>query len=133
MHPRYEQAQAWSAKVIGAAIEVHREMGPGLFESIYEGCLRREFELQSIPNEEQRQVPVEYKGWKVTEPLRFDFLVDGCLVVEAKAVEAILPVHKAQLLTYMKLLDAPLGLLINFHEAVLKDGIVRMILKGADR
>ena len=108
-------------------------MGPGLFESIYEGCLRREFELQAIPHEEQRQVPVEYKGWKVTEPLRFDFLVDGCLVVEAKAVESILPVHKAQLLTYMKLLDAPLGLLINFHVAALKDGIVRMILKGADQ
>jgi GxxExxY protein len=133
MHPRYPEAQKWSAKVIGAAIEVHREMGPGLFESIYEGCLRREFELQSIPNEEQRQVPVEYKGWKVTEPLRFDFLVDGCLVVEAKAVESVLPVHKAQLLTYMKLLDAPLGLLINFHEAALKNGIVRMILKGADQ
>lgn len=132
MHPRYPEAQAWSAKVIGAAIEVHREMGAGLLESIYEGCMGHEFGLQSIPYEQQRQVPVEYKGWKASEPLRFDFLVDGCLIVEAKAVETVLPVHKAQVLTYMKLLNAPLGLLINFHEPVLKNGIVRLILKGAD-
>lgn len=133
MHPNYPEAHAWSAKAIGAAIEVHREMGPGLLESIYEGCLAREFDLQSIPYTRQIQVPIRYKGWETTEPLRFDFLVGGCLVVEVKAAEAVLPVHKAQVLTYMRLLNAPLGLIANFHEAVLRDGIVRLIQRGADQ
>ena len=120
-----------SGKVIGAAIEVHRRKGPGLIESIYERCLLRELELRSIPATTQKIVHVEYKGLVFDEPLRFDLLVDNCLLVELKAVEPLHPSSKAQLFSYMKLLDVPIGLLINFHELVLKNGIFRMILPGA--
>ncbi len=120
-----------SYRVIGAAIEVHRLKGPGLLESIYEKCLMRELFLQDIPAVNQIVVPIDYKGHVFEEPLRLDILVDGCLLLELKAVETVLPIHKAQLLSYMKVVDAPIGLLINFHELVLKDGISRMILPGA--
>lgn len=133
MHPNYTKAHALSAKVIGAAIEVHRHKGPGLIESIYERCLVYELHLQGIASVNQLVVPVEYKGLVFEEPLRLDVLVEGCLIVENKVVETILPIHKAQLLSYMKLLNAPLGLLINFHEPLLKNGVVRLILPGADR
>ncbi|MBI3886330.1 MAG: GxxExxY protein [Opitutae bacterium] len=133
MHPKFAKADALSPKVIGAAIEVHRHKGPGLIESIYERCLMRELELLGIPAVNQRVVRVEYKGLVFDEPLRLDVLVDDCLLVENKAVEKIMPIHKATLLSYMKLLDIPLGLLINYHEPLLKDGIVRLILPGAGR
>jgi GxxExxY protein len=132
MHPDYNRADEWSGKVIGAAIEVHRHKGPGLLESIYERCLMRELEMQKIPAINQVAVPVEYKGLMFEESLKLDVYVDRCLIVELKAVEAVLPIHKAQLLSYMKLLDAPLGLIINFHELVLTDGISRLILSGAN-
>jgi GxxExxY protein len=132
MHPKYQRADEWSRIVIGAAIEVHRHKGPGLIESIYERCFLRECELQKIPLSSQKIIPIEYKGITFEEPLRYDVLVDDCLVLELKAVEAVLPIHKAQLMTYMKLLDAPIGLLINFHEVVLKDGIHRLILPNAN-
>jgi GxxExxY protein len=131
MHPLYEKADRLSREVIGAAIEVHRNKGPGLIESIYERCLLRELELRSIPATTQKIVRVEYKGLVFDEPLRFDILVDGCLLVELKAVEVLHPSSKAQLFSYMKLLNIPIGLLINFHEPVLKNGICRMILPGA--
>ena len=131
MHPLYEKADRLSSAVIGAAIEVHRNKGPGLIESIYERCLLRELELRSIPATTQKIVRVEYKGLVFDEPLRFDLLVDDCLLVELKAVEVLHPSSKAQLFSYMKLLDIPIGLLINFHEPILKNGIVRMILPGA--
>lgn len=130
MHPLYEKADRLSSQVIGAAIEVHRNKGPGLIESIYERCLLRELELRSIPAKTQKIVHVEYKGLVFDEPLRFDLLVDDCLLVELKAVEVLHPFSKAQLFSYMKLLDVPIGLLINFHELVLKNGIFRMILPG---
>jgi GxxExxY protein len=133
MHPLYEKAHALSGRVIGAAIEVHRLKGPGLIESIYERCLMRELELQGIRAVNQRKVEIEYKGLVFEELLRLDVCVEECLIVENKVVEQVLPVHKAQLLSYMKLLNAPLGLLINFHEPLLKNGIVRLILPGADR
>ena len=131
MHPLYERADSLSGEVIGAGIEVHRRKGPGLIESIYERCLLRELELRSIPATTQKIVRVEYKGLVFDEPLRFDLLVDNCLLVELKAVEILHPSSKAQLFSYMKLLNIPLGLLINFHEPVLKSGIFRMILPGA--
>ena len=131
MHPLYERADGVSGKVIGAAIEVHRRKGPGLIESICERCLLRELELRSISATTQKIVRVEYKGLVFDEPLRFDLLVDNCLLVELKAVEILHPSSKAQLFSYMKLLDIPIGLLINFHEPVLKNGISRMILPGA--
>jgi GxxExxY protein len=132
MHPKFQRADEWSRKVIGAAIEVHREKGPGLLEPIYEKCLLRELFLQHIPTQDQLVVPISYKGFVFEEPLRLDVYVDDCLIVELKAVEEILPIHKAQLLSYMKLLDAPLGLLINFHAMKLVDGLHRLILPGAD-
>ena len=98
MHPLYGKADRLSAEVIGAAIEVHRNKGPGLIESIYERCLLRELELRSIPATTQKIVRVEYKGLVFDEPLRFDLLVDDCLLVELKAVEVLHPFSKAQLL-----------------------------------
>jgi len=133
MHALYAKADGLSRKVIGAAIEVHRQKGSGLIESIYERCLLRELELRSIPATTEKIVRVEYKGLVFDEPLRFDLLVDHCLLVELKAVELLHPSSKAQLFSYMKLLDVPIGLLINFHEPVLKNGIFRMILPGANQ
>ncbi len=132
MHPLFSKASSLTGKVIGAAIEVHRLKGPGLIESIYERCLMRELELNQLGAVAQRKVEIEYKGLIFEETLRFDILVEDCLLVEAKAVQAILPIHKAQLMSYMKLLNVPLGLLINFHEIKLVDGIHRLILPGAD-
>ena len=133
MHPKFEIADNYCSQVIGAAIEVHRLKGPGLIESIYEKCLSRELTLQGIPHVSQLQVPIEYKGHYFEEKLRVDLLVDNSLLLELKAVETILPIHKAQLLSYMKLLDVPVGLLLNFHELMMKDGIFRMILPNANK
>jgi GxxExxY protein len=132
MHPKYERANQLSREAIGAAIEVHRILGPGLLESIYEKCLLREFELRGIPVLNQEQVRIEYKGLVFTEALKFDLLVNGVLLLELKAVQEVLPIHKAQLLSYMKLLDVPLGLLLNFHQMKLVDGVHRMMLPGAN-
>ena len=133
MHAGFKRADRLSHEAIGAAIEVHRVKGAGLIESIYERCLMRELELRNIATINQRLVEVEYKGLVFEEPLRFDILAEDCLLLELKCVHELLPIHKAQLLSYMKLLDIPLGLLINFHEPKLIDGIVRMILPGANR
>ncbi len=133
MHPLFRKADELSHTVIGAAIEVHRHEGPGLIESIYEKCLMRELSLRSLGAVNQRVVKIEYKGVVFEEPLRFDVLVEDCLLLELKSVQEILPVHKAQLLSYMKLLDVPIGLLINFHEVKLADGIHRLILPGANQ
>jgi len=127
-----QRANAWSQLVIGAAIEVHRNKGPGLIEEIYKKCLGRECELRNIPYVKELRVFLEYKGLVFEEPLRLDILIDDVLILELKAVEKVLPIHKAQLLSYMKLLNKPVGLLINFHELVLKDGIHRMVLKNGD-
>ena len=132
MHPLFAKADRLSHEVIGAAIEVHRLKGPGLIESIYERCLIRELELRNISSVNQKKVPIEYKGYVFEEPLRLDVLVEDCLLLELKVVEKILPIHKAQLLSYMKLMDIPLGLIINFHEMKLVDGIYRMMLPGAN-
>jgi GxxExxY protein len=133
MHPLFKKADELSRAIIGAAIEVHRLKGPGLIESIYEKCLMRELSLQNLRVVNQRVVKIEYKGLVFEEPLRFDILVEECLLLELKSVQEVLPVHQAQLLSYMKLLDIPVGLLINFHEMKLVDGIYRMILPGANQ
>lgn len=133
MHPLFEKASGLTESIIGAAIEVHRDKGPGLIESIYEWRLLKELELRGMAYANQRMVLVEYKGFTKEEPLRFDLLVEGCVLVEAKAAREILPIHKAQLLSYMKLLNIPIGLLINFHEMKLIDGVTRMILPGANK
>ena len=133
MHPLFQKADELSRTVIGAAIEVHRLKGAGLIESIYEKCLMRELSLQNLRAVNQRVVKIEYKGFLFEEPLRFDVLVEECLLLELKSVQEVLPIHKAQLLSYMKLLNVPVGLLINFHEMKLVDGIHRMILPGANK
>src|SRR6266850_7716942 len=133
MHPLYEKSDDLSREVIGAAIECHRNKGPCLSESIYDRCLMRELELRRIAAVNQRLVRIEYKGLVFDESLRFDVLLEDCLLLELKSIQEILPIHKAQLLSYMKLLNVPLGLIINFHEEKLVDGIVRMILPGANR
>lgn len=133
MHPLFEKASGLTETIIAAAIEVHRDKGPGLIESIYEWCLTQELGLRGLNCVSQKSVLIEYKGFKREEPLRFDVLVEGCVLVEAKAVEKILPIHKAQLLSYMKLLNIPLGLLVNFHEMKVTDGISRRVLSGAGR
>lgn len=132
MHPAFHEADRLSREAIGAAIEVHRILGPGLLESIYEKCLMREFELRGMPVIHQEHVRIMYKGLTFTEPLKFDLLVDSVLLLELKAVEQVLPIHKAQLLSYMKLLNVPLGLVLNFHEMKLADGVSRMMLPGAN-
>jgi len=132
MHPLFQKADELSRIVIGAAIEVHRLKGPGLIESIYEKCLMRELSLRDLVAVNQQVVQIEYKGFIFEEPFRFDILVEDCLLLELKCVKEILPIHKAQLLSYMKLLDKPIGLLVNFYEMKLVDGIHRMILPGTN-
>ena len=132
MHPLYGRATNLTETIIGAAIEVHRDKGPGLVESIYEWCLLKELELRGLNCATQSIVIVRYKGFTREEPLRLDVLVEGCVLVEVKAVQDIHPIHKAQLMSYMKLLDVPIGLLINFHELKLVDGVSRLILPGAN-
>lgn len=133
MHPLFKKADELSHTAIGAAIEVHRLKGPGLLEGIYEKCMMRELSLRNLTAINQRIVQIEYKGLIFEEPLRFDVLLEECLLLELKSVQEILPVHKAQLLSYMKLLNIPIGLIINFHELELTDGICRMILPGANQ
>ena len=133
MHPDYQRADKWSPKVIGAAIEVHRDKGPGLLESIYQRCLLHELALRGIPAEREVRVPITYKDLVFDEEIRLDVLVDRCLVIEIKAVEAVLPIHLAQTLSYMRLLNVPIGIIVNFHEPVLKQGIRRLTLRGADQ
>ena len=133
MHPLYEKASKLTEIIIAAAIEVHRDKGPGLIESIYEWCLIRELELRGLSCTSQKLVVVEYKGATKEEPLRFDVLVEDCVFVEVKAVDKIHPINKAQILSYMKLMDVPLGLIINFHELKVTDGISRLMLPGANR
>jgi len=118
-------------QVIGAAIEVHRELGPGLLESTYEECLARELALRQIPFERQRSVPLTYKGAAVDVGFRVDMVVADRVLVELKAVESILPIHEAQVLTYLKLARLHLGLLINFNVKLLTDGVRRLVVGPA--
>ena len=111
--------------IIGAAIEVHRVLGPGLLESVYETCLCDELERRGIEFQRQALIPVTYKGRVLDCDLRIDILIPGLVVVEIKAVQTVLPIHEAQLLTYLKLAKVSRGLLINFNERWLKDGVTR--------
>jgi GxxExxY protein len=116
-----------SGAIMASAIEVHRELGPGLLESVYQVCLVEELKNQGIIFNEQVRVPVQYKGYTLDKEFLIDILVDNQIVVELKAVEIILPVHEVQLVTYLKLADKKLGLLINFNVPLLKDGIRRRV------
>jgi GxxExxY protein len=117
-----------SNKVIGLAIEVHRHLGPGLLESAYEDCLALEMRQAGIAFQRQAPLPVIYKGMQLDCTYRSDFVIERYLIVEMKAVERLLPVHEAQLLTYLKLSGMNVGLLLNFNVPLLRDGIRRMVL-----
>ncbi len=122
---RYEQL---SGAIIGAAIEVHRELGPGLLESAYEQCLCHELSLRELDFERQRQLPVLYKGLRLDCGFRIDILVENKIILELKAVKTVLPIHEAQIMTYLRLSKKKLGLLLNFNVTVMKDGIQRILL-----
>jgi len=114
--------------IIGCAIQVHRHLGPGLLESAYEIALCRELDLQGIEYQRQKRLPLHYKGINLSVSYRIDILVAETVVVEIKAVEKVLPIHEAQLLTYLKLSGYQVGLLLNFNVPQLRDGIVRKVL-----
>lgn len=115
-------------RIIACAIEVHRRLGPGLLESAYEECLCHELDLQSIPFERQKSLPLQYKGRTLDCGYRIDVLADNKVILELKCTEKILPVHEAQLLTYLKLASLKVGLILNFYVPVMKDGIKRLVL-----
>ena len=117
---------------IGAAMEVHRALGPGLLESTYEMCLCRELSLREIPFERQVPIPVEYKGVKLDCGYRADIIIEGTILLEIKAIDSLLPVHDAQLLTYLRLGGWKIGLLINFNVELLKHGLRRRVLGLAE-
>lgn len=119
-----------SEKVIGAAIEVHRALGPGLLESVYEECLAHEMVLRKIPFERQKQISLKYKDLSIPGGFRVDFLVGGLVVIELKAAENLLPIHEAQLLSYLRLTGSRLGLLINFNVELLVKGGIRRRANG---
>ena len=128
MKPRKQlYEQQITGEIIGAAIEVHRELGPGLLESSYEICLARELELRGISFEFQKPLPMEYKGVRLDCGYRLDLLVSDAVIVEVKSVATLAPIHEAQLLTYLKLTGVKVGLLINFNVVVLKAGLKRLV------
>lgn len=116
-----------SGKIIGAAIEVHKMLGPGLLESAYEECLCRELHLRGIEFERQVPLPLNYKGIDLDCSYRLDLLVEDKVIVELKSIEGLEPIHEAQMLTYLKLRNAWLGLIINFNVMMLKDGVRRLV------
>jgi GxxExxY protein len=117
-----------SGRVIGCAIEVHRTLGPGLLESVYRRCLAHELRARGLKYETEKLLPVRYKDLVLEGDLRLDLLIEGVLVVELKAVENLLALHEAQLLTYMRLAGVKTGLLINFNSRSIKDGLKRLVL-----
>lgn len=117
-----------TAQIIGGAIEVHKALGPGLLESAYEACLCHELCSRGLSVQRQVEVPVIYRGVRIDCGYRMDLLVNAEVIVELKAIEKLLPIHEAQLLTYMKLANIRRGLMFNFHMPVLKDGIIRRVL-----
>ena len=121
------EANQLTREIIAASIEVHRNIGPGLLESAYEECLCQELSLRGFAFERQKSLPVSYKGLELDCGYRIDLVVDGLVVLELKAVSKLEPIHEAQLLTYLRLSNIPLGLLINFNVPVLRSGIKRIV------
>lgn len=115
-------------QIIGSAIEVHRVLGPGLLESAYEECLAMEMSIRNLLYERQKPLPLQYKGHKLDCGYRLDFLVAGAVVLELKAVDQLLPIHHAQVITYLRTGHFKVGLLINFHSSILKQGTKRIVL-----
>lgn len=124
--------KALTERIIGAAIEVHRKLGPGLLESAYRECFARELLLRNISFERERAIPLVYKDVHLECGYRLDFLIENCVVVEVKSVDALAPIHEAQLITYLSLGGWSLGLLVNFNVLLLKDGIRRRVFNFRD-
>ena len=116
-----------SSQIVDACVNVHKEMGPGLMESVYEYCLLKEFELRGIDAKNQVSVPLFYRGELLTKDYRIDILVEDEIVLELKSVDVILPVHEAQIISYLKLADKRLGFLLNFNVDMMKNGIKRFV------
>mgnify|MGYP000959043995 CR=1 FL=1 len=122
-----ERYNRLSGEILDAAITVHKEMGPGLLESVYELCLLKELQLRGINTENQAPVPLIYKGEQLNKDFRIDILVEKEIIIELKAVDFILPVHEAQIISYLKLTGKKLGFLINFNVPLLKEGFKRFV------
>ena len=123
-----QEVDAVAKSVVDAAFNVHRNLGPGLLESVYEACLVYELEKRELVVERQKNISIQYENIKLDAGLRVDLIVNNCVVVELKAVESLLPVHEAQILTYLKLINMKVGLLINFNVPLIKNGIKRKII-----
>jgi GxxExxY protein len=121
-----EAIEELTEKIIGCAIEVHRILGPGLLESVYRECMVIEMGREHLRVESERHVPLDYKGQQISSWLKLDLIVDGCVIVELKAVERLHPVHLAQVITYLRLTGCPAGLLMNFNSPTLKAGLRRL-------
>ena len=122
-----EGFNAYSKEILGASISVHREMGPGLLESVYQQCLVKEFSLRKITVAPMVTIPLQYKGYPLNKDYVIDILAESEIIVELKSVEILLPVHEAQIISYLKLADKRLGFLINFNVPLLKDGFKRFV------
>ena len=122
-----------SHAITGAAVEIHRSLGPSLLEAVYEEWLARELTLRMIPFERQKPIPLVYKDLRLECGYRLDFLVSGRIVVEIKSIEAIAPIHESVMLTYLRLSESPVGLLINFNVPILKDGIRRFVWRYQEK
>ena len=122
----YDDLEGVTGRIIRCAIEVHRVLGAGLLESVYRECLLAELRSDGLFVQRERNIPIDYKGRRLASDLRLDLLVERCVVVELKAVEALHPVHEAQVITYLKLTGFPAGLLMNFNQVLLKDGLRRL-------
>jgi GxxExxY protein len=122
-----EQVNGITQQIIGSAINVHRALGPGLLESAYEKCLAFELVSRGLNVEQQKALPIKYRDVNLDCGYRLDLVVEGVVIIELKAIEQLLPIHKAQLLSYLKLSGLKVGLLINFHTKILKDGLVRIV------
>jgi GxxExxY protein len=124
---KIEELNVISGRILDCAIEVHKQLGPGLLENIYEACLCKELALRDIQYKRQVPIPIIYKGEKINSDLKIDLFVENEIVVELKAIEFVLPVHKSQLLTYLRLSGKRLGVLINFNVDRMKNGFIRVI------
>jgi len=122
-----DEIERMATVAVDAAFAVHTELGPGLLEAAYESCFAYELELRGIKYQRQLPVPLNYKGKLIEVGFRADMILEGKLLIELKAVEQVIPVHKAQVITYLKIMKLPLGLLINFNEVLVKDGIQRIL------
>ena len=122
-----EELNKLSGKILDSAITVHKEMGPGLLESVYEQCLLKEFEIRNIKTVNQLAIPLVYKGYELSKDYKIDILVENEIIIELKSVETMLPVFEAQIISYLKLADKRLGFLINFNVPILKQGFKRFV------